>query len=107
MENLEIMKGLKNTYSGKRVFVTGHTGFKGSWLIKILSDFGAVIQGDALAPENEINLLGKILNEKLGLPSCTFDPEQSKFFKHQYTADKFNIGPLVTEMEVIRRIEKW
>lgn len=58
-------------------------------------------------PENEIIWLGKILSEKLGLPSCTFDPEQSKFFKHQYTADKFNIGPLVTEMEVIRRIEKW
>ena len=58
-------------------------------------------------PENEIIWLGKILSEMLGLPSCTFDPEQSKFFKHQYTADKFNIGPLVTEMEVIRRIEKW
>jgi CDP-glucose 4,6-dehydratase len=50
------MNKLRNTYSGKRVFVTGHTGFKGSWLIKILSDFGAVIKGYALAPENEINL---------------------------------------------------
>jgi CDP-glucose 4,6-dehydratase len=50
------MNELKNTYSGKRVFVTGHTGFKGSWLIKILDDFGAVLKGYALAPENEINL---------------------------------------------------
>jgi CDP-glucose 4,6-dehydratase len=56
LEKLEIMKALRNTYSGKRVFVTGHTGFKGSWLVKILTDFGAVVKGYALAPENEINL---------------------------------------------------
>ena len=35
------MNELKNNYSGKRVLVTGHTGFKGSWLIKILSDLKA------------------------------------------------------------------
>jgi CDP-glucose 4,6-dehydratase len=50
------MKKFRDTYSGKRVFITGHTGFKGSWLVKILSDFGAVVKGYALAPENEINL---------------------------------------------------
>jgi CDP-glucose 4,6-dehydratase len=60
MENLEIMNELKNTYSGKRVFVTGHTGFKGSWLIKILNEFGAIVKGYALAPENEINLFNEI-----------------------------------------------
>ncbi len=50
------MNELKKTYSGKRVFVTGHTGFKGSWLLKILINFGAIVKGYALAPENEINL---------------------------------------------------
>ena len=65
MENLEIMNELRNTYSGKRVFVTGHTGFKGSWLIKILSDFGAFIKGYALAPENEINLYTEINGDSL------------------------------------------
>ena len=59
------MNELKNTYSGKRVFVTGHTGFKGSWLIKILNDFGAVIKGYALAPENEINLYTEIKGDTL------------------------------------------
>ncbi len=59
------MNELKNTYSGKRVFVSGHTGFKGSWLIKILSDFGAVIKGYALAPENEINLYTEINGDSL------------------------------------------
>lgn len=65
MENLEIMKDLLNIYSGKKVFVTGHTGFKGSWLIKILSDLGAVIKGYALAPENEINLYTEISGDNL------------------------------------------
>lgn len=42
---------LKEIYKGKRVFVTGHTGFKGSWLIKTLSILGADIKGYALAPQ--------------------------------------------------------
>lgn len=65
LENLEIMNDLINTYSGKRVFVTGHTGFKGSWLIKILSDLGAKIKGYALAPENETNLYSEINGDSL------------------------------------------
>jgi CDP-glucose 4,6-dehydratase len=54
------MNELRNTYYGKRVFVTGHTGFKGTWLIKILNDFGANVKGYSLIPENEINLYTEI-----------------------------------------------
>lgn len=35
-------------YKGKRVFVTGHTGFKGSWLCKILANAGAIVTGYSL-----------------------------------------------------------
>ena len=45
------LKELGNFYKGKRVLVTGHTGFKGSWLCKILFDMGAEVFGYALAPE--------------------------------------------------------
>lgn len=39
-------------YQGKRVFVTGHTGFKGSWLCTILKMAGAEVTGYALAPSS-------------------------------------------------------
>lgn len=44
---------IRKFYSGKRVFVTGHTGFKGSWLTTWLHHLGAVVKGYALAPEKE------------------------------------------------------
>lgn len=37
-------------YKGKKVFITGHTGFKGSWLCRMLINAGAVVTGYALAP---------------------------------------------------------
>lgn len=37
-------------WQGKKVFVTGHTGFKGSWLAEILLTLGAEVTGYALAP---------------------------------------------------------
>lgn len=43
-------------YKGKRVFVTGHTGFKGSWLCKILANAGAVVTGYSLNPPTSPSL---------------------------------------------------
>lgn len=43
-------------YKGKRVFLTGHTGFKGSWLSKILISAGAQLTGYSLTPPTEPNL---------------------------------------------------
>ena len=40
-------------YKNKRVFLTGHTGFKGSWLAKILVDAGAEVTGYSLAAPTE------------------------------------------------------
>jgi len=37
-------------YKGKKVFVTGHTGFKGSWLCFILKGVGAILTGYSLEP---------------------------------------------------------
>ena len=45
-----------NSYKNKRVFLTGHTGFKGSWLSCWLAKLGAKIFGYALEPETSPNL---------------------------------------------------
>ena len=43
-------------YGGKKVFITGHTGFKGSWLCKILANAGAIVTGYSLNPMTEPSL---------------------------------------------------
>ena len=43
-------------YRGRRVFVTGHTGFKGAWLSMWLTRAGAKVTGYALAPATAPNL---------------------------------------------------
>jgi len=44
-----------NFWKGKKVFITGHTGFKGGWLVHILKILGAQIKGYALKPDIEPN----------------------------------------------------
>ena len=67
-----------NIYAGKRVFLTGHTGFKGSWLALWLTQLGAKVCGYSLAPNTnpsmftvldiehkiEKSIFGDILDEK-------------------------------------------
>lgn len=48
----------KNFWSRQRVFLTGHTGFKGSWTAQWLSILGARLVGFSLAPESTPNLHG-------------------------------------------------
>ena len=43
-------------YKGKKVFITGHTGFKGSWLCKMLANVGAEVTGYSLNPPTEPSL---------------------------------------------------
>lgn len=56
----------KNFWQGKRVFVTGHTGFKGSWICLWLQHMGAIVQGYALSPPTKPSLFAESrLNEKI------------------------------------------
>lgn len=50
----------KNFWQGKRVFITGHTGFKGSWLSLWLAEMGAELKGFSLQPPTDPNLFEMI-----------------------------------------------
>ena len=57
---------LQKFWKEKKVFITGHTGFKGSWLTYILSELGAEIKGYSLPPEEDKVLFrGLKLEEKI------------------------------------------
>lgn len=49
------MHEIFSAYKGKKVFVTGHTGFKGTWFTFLLKEIGADVMGYALAPETKLN----------------------------------------------------
>lgn len=49
------MRDVFKRLRGRRVFITGHTGFKGSWLAFILHEAGAKIRGFALPPATTVN----------------------------------------------------
>lgn len=56
---------LQQYYSGKRVFLTGHTGFKGAWLLQWLNLLGADVKGYALTPERDHDLYFTIQGDTL------------------------------------------
>ena len=49
------MDRMDDFWKGKRVLVTGHTGFKGSWLSLWLRELGAEVLGLALEPKQELD----------------------------------------------------
>ncbi len=57
---------MKDFYRGKTVLVTGHTGFKGTWLCEILLELGANVIGYALEPNTNPSLFNLTqLNQKM------------------------------------------
>ena len=56
---------MESIYKNKRVFVTGHTGFKGSWLLTLLNYFEAEVAGYALDPDTNPNLFSVIHGDAL------------------------------------------
>lgn len=51
---------MKNFYLGKKILITGHTGFKGAWLTQILLNWGADIVGVSLPPNTSPNLFSTL-----------------------------------------------
>ena len=62
---LKLQPKFEKTYRGKKVLLTGHTGFKGAWLLYWLNKLGAEVYGYALAPEQENALYYQINGDQL------------------------------------------
>jgi CDP-glucose 4,6-dehydratase len=91
MESMGIIQGKVdvNFWKGKKVFLTGHTGFKGSWMSLWLQDMGALVKGYSLDVKTKPSLfekanvaehmqseIGDIRNlEKLTISILSFKPE--------------------------------
>lgn len=60
MEGLVALPHFQRAFEGRRVLLTGHTGFKGSWLTKWLLDLGADVTGYALDPDTEPSLFADL-----------------------------------------------
>ena len=58
------MEKISNFYKNKKVFVTGATGFKGSWLCSWLLHMGAKVYGSGYSPNQNKNLFYKLKLQK-------------------------------------------
>ena len=81
---------MKNSFwKNKKVFITGHTGFKGSWLVLILNHLGAKVTGYALDPISKPNFfdnlkLSKFLENDFRDDIQNFSKLNSKMFYDEY-----------------------
>nr|WP_315024637.1 CDP-glucose 4,6-dehydratase [uncultured Aminipila sp.] len=98
------LSDLKN----KKVFITGHTGFKGTWLVLLLEELGAVVRGYSLGvdknslfelvkPKTESNVFGDIQDFSLLEKSIQeFKPDYIIHLAAQAYVDKSIIDPIGT-----------
>ena len=77
-------------YRGKRVFLTGHTGFKGSWLAIWLTSLGAKVCGYSLAPNTNPSMFNELkISEKIekSLIGDILDSENLEKEMHEFEPD--------------------
>ncbi|UEG49047.1 CDP-glucose 4,6-dehydratase [Ferruginibacter lapsinanis] len=72
-----VVNKISSFYTNKRVFVTGHTGFKGAWLITWLRLMGADVKGYSLPPEDS-NGLYNIVSKNIEFENVFADIRDAK-----------------------------
>ncbi len=81
------MNNLNKFFQDKKVLITGHTGFKGSWLTKILLDWGVNVSGISLKPNTNPNLFGVLkIENKVNNYFC--DIRNFKKIKEIFSCEK-------------------
>ena len=125
LEELGLSRPFGSIYAGRRVLVTGHTGFKGSWLALWLQALGAEVGGLALDPDTDPahwNLLGLQLEHDARVdlrdaagvyaavmkfqPEVVFhlaaQPLVRRGYREPVTTFDSNVGGLVHLLEAVR-----
>ena len=130
MESLVMLQELQSFYDGKKVLLTGHTGFKGTWLTALLYKLGAKVKGYALDPEDSKpfydlfisrNLCESVIadirdKERLKTEIISFQPDYILHLaaqplvlrSYEVPAETFetNVVGTANILEVVREIEK-
>lgn len=92
---------LKDFYKGKRVFLTGHTGFKGSWLCVMLKELGAEVYGFSLKP-NSYPALYNILSLEDRIHSTIGDIRDYEALEKAYIDSNPNIVFHLAAQPIVR-----
>jgi CDP-glucose 4,6-dehydratase len=91
-------------YHNKRVLITGHTGFKGSWLALWLSTMGAHVTGYSLRPPTEPNHFDLLDLDQNSIIGDIRDPENlAGVFKQQQPEIVFHLAAQPHRPPFIRR----
>ena len=129
MEKVVAKNQLACFYKSKKVFVTGHTGFKGSWLVAWLYQLGAITKGYALEPEHNdclYNLLPQNYcesviadirdKEKLSAEILSFQPDYIFHLaaqplvrrSYEIPAETFEVNAIGTAnlLEAVKKLDK-
>src|SRR5512143_3360832 len=92
---------LHGFYAGKRVFITGHTGFKGAWLCLWLHSLGAEVTGYALEPPTDPSLYKLCAIEKL-VTSNIADVRDGSFLAETMAAARPDIVIHMAAQPIVR-----
>ncbi|MBQ8345038.1 MAG: CDP-glucose 4,6-dehydratase, partial [Clostridia bacterium] len=92
-------------YRGKRVLVTGHTGFKGSWMCKLLKNAGAIVTGFSLTPPTQPSLFALASIEE-GMDSVTGDVRDFEALKACFDKAKPEIVFHLAAQPIVRESYK-
>lgn len=89
-------------YKNKKILITGHTGFKGSWMCEILSNLGAEVVGYSLEPPTTPSLF-ELLNFKDNIKTYIGDVRSLKNLKEVFEKEKPQIVIHMAAQPLVRK----